>query len=263
MLSVRLAIITLNVIPSGWAQQVTTIPPDAAGIELIGSQAPDFRASVEAVVGPQALPQLGPYLPFTVVLKNNSSQVLVGYYVQWTINGSGGGSGIGTLATKGPDQYLKPGAAVVLIPGFELTKTPSAEMQASMLRKTSALSVFQSARTIAISLDSAIFSSGEFVGPDTRKNFAQDAAYFSAWRAVDSDVQSKLATGESFDFIAVGLSQIANQTIEGSRASRDWNAEVQATEARQLLKLHEKSGIQAVRDRLQQQLQQPTVLVHR
>jgi hypothetical protein len=156
MVSVRLAIIALSVIPSGWPQQVTTVPPDAAGIELIGSQAPDFRASVEAVVGPQALPQLGPYLPFTVVLKNNSSQVLVGYLVEWTINGSGGGSGIGTLAAKDPDQYLKPGAAVVLMPGFELTKTPSAEMEASMLRKTSALSTFQIARTIAISLDSAI-----------------------------------------------------------------------------------------------------------
>jgi hypothetical protein len=80
---------------------------------------------------------------------------------------------------------------------------------------------------------------------------------------VDSDVQSKLATGESFESIAVGLSRIANQTIEGSRASRDWNAAVQATEARQLLKLYQKSGIQAVRDRIQRQLQQPAIMVHR
>jgi hypothetical protein len=258
-----LAITTLAVTLPAWAQQVTIVSPDATGIELIGPQAPDFQSSVEGVVGPQAQVQLGPYLPFAVVLKNNSSQVLVGYDVEWTINGSRGGSGIGTLATKDPDAYLKPGRSVVLVPQFEITRTPSAELQASMLRKQgTVLYGFQIARTVSISLDSAIFGSGQFVGPDTRKNFARDAAYFTAWRAVDSEVQSKLAAGESFDLIAASLSQVANQTIEGSKESRDWNAEVRATEARQLLKLYQRSGVQAVRDRLQQQLQQPEIIVH-
>jgi hypothetical protein len=44
--------------------------------------------------------------------------------------------------------------------------------------------------------------------------------------------------------------------------SRDWNAQVRRKEARELLKLYQRGGVQAVRDRLQQQLQQPEIIVH-
>lgn len=260
-LVVRLAITTLSAVVTARAQQVTIVSSEVTGLELIGLQSPDFQSSLEGVVGPQA--QLGPYLPFAVVLKNNSSQALVGYEVEWTINGSEEGCGIGMFATKGPDSYLKPGRSIVLVPQFEMRRTPSAELQASMQRKQgSVLYPFQVARTVSISLDSAIFGSGQFVGPDTRKNFARDAAYFTAWRAVDSEVQSRLATNESFGSIAAALSQVADQTIEGSMESRDWNAQVRRKEARELLKLYQRGGVQAVRDRLQQQLQQPEIIVH-
>jgi hypothetical protein len=104
----KLGMISVASILSAWAQQVNVAPSGTSGIELIGSESPDFRSSIEAVIGEQAAAQLNPYLPLTVLLRNNSSQSLAGYYVQWSINGSRAGMGVGSLQNKDSKQYLKP-----------------------------------------------------------------------------------------------------------------------------------------------------------
>jgi hypothetical protein len=43
----------------------------------------------------------------------------------------------------------------------------------------------------------------------------------------------------------------------------DWNEQVRKTQARHLLKLYQKSGLQAVRNLVEQQLQQPDISFHR
>jgi hypothetical protein len=126
MLPTKLAIVTLALALPGVSQQVTITPPEAGGIELIGSQSQQFQSSVEAVIGQQALAQLGPYLPFTVVLKNNSSQALLGYKIQWQLDGSR--IGLSAVAAKNPDFSLNPGMAFVFVPGFQLTASPSPEV---------------------------------------------------------------------------------------------------------------------------------------
>jgi hypothetical protein len=179
------------------------------------------------------------------------------------LGGRGGAPGAGVIFNTGREGYLKPGMAVVLMPGFVLTTNSRAGLQASIDRKPEPWSGLQKARTIAVSLDSAIFESGQFIGPDREKNFAHDTASFTAWRVVDAAVQSDLAAGRSLDDIAVALSLAAKEPNEGSGGRRDWNAVVRAAEAKQLLKLYERSGSQAVRDLLVQHLRQPELLVHR
>jgi hypothetical protein len=81
-------------VPSG-SQTVTVQQPDAAGIELIGPQSPEFMGYVEQVLGAGGLPgmmewQAFAVVLFAVVLKNNSSQALIGYDVRWGINGGRG-----------------------------------------------------------------------------------------------------------------------------------------------------------------------------
>jgi hypothetical protein len=263
MRCVKFGIIALAGIAPTWAQEVTVLKPMAPGVELIGSQSPKFQSTAEAVIGVQAFSQLGPYVPLTVVLQNNSSQGLVAYQVRWALNGTDRGIGIGNLANKGGGS-LEPGEAVVVLPTFVLAKPPTGQQQAGMLRQQGGpLASLQRAPSIEISLDSVILASGQFLGPDLRKSFARDAAYFTAWRPVNAEVRSRLAAGESFDTIAATLAQIENQTIQGSRESHDWNAEVRATEARQLRKLYEKSGLAAVRARVDEQAQLPDIVVHR
>ena len=253
--------IAMLVMLPGWAQTVTVAPSPAGGIELIGSQSPGFRADVEAIVGAAAMPLMEPWLPFTAVLKNNSGQTLAGYEIRWSAGNAN--MSIGQLSTTDPSG-LKPGSMVVALPSTLLMGPPGPQTQAGLAQSQSKwLPDFQAAPAVTISVDSAIFASGQFVGPDVGRNFDKDTAQFSAWRGVDLEVQSQLAAGASFDGIASVLSQMTNQPVEGRRAARDWNAQVRATEARHLLKLYRQSGGQALADRIQQQLQLPVISIHR
>jgi hypothetical protein len=243
---------------SGWPQTVTVQQPDAAGIELIGSQSPEFMGYVEQVLGAGGLQGMMEWLPFAVVLRNNSSQAVIGYDVRWGINGGRAGHSVGGMSIYGADgNSLKPGAAVVALPVMVFTEAPSAERQASLQRNVRVLAGLQQSKTVEISLDSAIFASGQFVGPDVQGRFAQDQSAFTAWRSVDIQVQSEIQGGEPFANIATQLNSIANQRTAPSAG--DWNARDQATEARQLLKLYQRSGAQA----LSETVQQPEIQVHR
>ena len=257
-----LAVLALTIIRTGGAQTVTLLPSEVPGIELIGWHSSDFPGALEAVAGKQALGQLGDWLPFTVVLKNDSKQPLVGYQVLWSED-TGARWSVGGNSTYTLSGYLKPGDAVAFLPLYQLGSgrddLPSRLRQEQM---TIRLAQLQRAGTVTISLDSAILPSGQFVGADTRGDFAQDVAAFTAWHVVDEDVQSRLAAGEPFESIAAALSQTAE--IESTaRATKDWNALERAVQARKLLRLYQNKGAQAVCDSVQKQLQVPMILVHR
>jgi len=255
-------------------QTITVLHPEAAGIELIGSQSPEFQTSLEAVVGPQ-FSQLGAWLPYTAVLKNNSPQAVVAFEIVYPTVGRGFGRIASPSNETGPRRgtlVLNPGTAIVVMPSFfVLTKSISASTLANMEleRHEGELLALQKERSVTISLDSVVLASGQFVGPDTAGLFPDYVASFTAWRAVDLEVQSDLATGKTFDAIAADLSHFA-ETFEVTRKKphRDWtledyNAEVSATQARLLLKRYQIDGAQIVKDLVQQQLEQPDILVHR
>jgi hypothetical protein len=244
----------------GWSQTVTVQPPQASGLELIGPQSPEFAGYVEQVLGPAGFQGMMEWQPYSVVLKNNSSQAVIGYTFRWGFNGSHGNYSVGGLSIYGPNaDSLQPGAAVIALPQWVLTQAPSSELQASLPRSAALLARLEEAKTLEISLDAAIFASGQFVGPDVLGHFARDQAEFTAWRSVDAQVQSAIQTGQSFDAITAQLSGIISQTT----ASQDPNGRVRATEARQLLKLYQRSGAQALSQLVQQHLQQPEIQIHR
>jgi hypothetical protein len=258
-----LAVLTLTVIRAIGAQTVSIVQPEVPGIELIGSQSPEFRQSLEAVAGPEAFGQLGVWLPFAVVLKNNSAQALVGYQVLWWEN-TGERWTVGGVSPFSSKGYLEPGQAVAFLPLYPLgTQGEDVPARLRQEKFTNIFAQLQRAGTITVSLDSAIRASGQFSGPDTKGDFAQNQAAFTAWHDVDADVQSRLAAGESFDSIAAALSQTASQTIGTPAAAKDWQAQERAAHARQLLRTYQSKGANAVRDLVQQQLQMPVILVHR
>jgi len=256
-------------------QTITVLYPEAADIELIGSQSPEFQTSLQAVLGPQFY-QLGEWLPYTVVLKNNSPQAVVAFDIQWGINSPTTGTGFGVIASpsietgpRGGPGVLNPGTAIVVVPSFVvLTKGINASTLSSMERQEGELLALQKARSVAISMDSMVLASGKFVGPDTAGLFPDYVSSFTAWRGVDLEVQSDLAAGKSFAAIAADLSHFA-ETFASVRKPRrdwtveDWNAEVRATQARLLLNRYQIDGSQALKDFVQQQLEQPDVLIHR
>jgi hypothetical protein len=255
----------LAILPYANAQTVTVVQPDVPSLQLIGSQSPDFATAAAAIVSPQTLQQLAAALPLAVVLKNGSAQPLIGYRLRWavgaTMNQRSHGMGTGMFSPKSPDA-LQPGAAVLFVPGFLLTHEPSPEeLQRLLQAQSSAQYSWPPGKTIGIGLDSVILASGQFLGPDVENNFAHDVASSTAWRSVDANVQAQIANGVPFVAIAAGLQQIRDQPI--SAATTDWTARVQSTEARQLIKLYDRSGAQAVADRIHSQLALPEITVHR
>jgi hypothetical protein len=260
-----LAVLALIIMRAGGAQTVTILQPEVPGIELVGWKSPDFPAALEAVAGQQALGQLGDWLPFAIVLKNNSEQALVGYQVLWSED-TGARWTVGGISAYSLSGHLKPGEAVAFLPLYQLLGSRGEDLPTRLRQEqmTMRLAELQRAGRVTISLDSAILASGQFVGTDTKGDFAQNVAAFTAWHTVDEDVQSRLAAGESFESIATVLSQTADQATENTaKVTKDWNALERAIHARRLLRLYQNKGAQAVCDLIQKQLQVPMILVHR
>jgi hypothetical protein len=120
------AAVSLIVAIPSWSQAATVQQPEAAGIGLIGPQSPEFMGYVEQVLGAGGLQGVMEWQPLAVVLKNNSSQALIGYSLRWGINGGCGGYSTGSLSIYGADgNSLGPGAVAIALPVRVLTKTPS------------------------------------------------------------------------------------------------------------------------------------------
>ena len=229
---------------------------------------PEFPAAAAAIVTPQTLQQIAAYLPLAAVFRNASTQPLMAYSIRWTVDkhssplvGAGGGGG----SPRYPAAFLQPGASVLVIPDFTLDREPGpSTLQALQKQEARMQSDWDTAKTIAISLDSAIFASGQFVGPDTINLFAKTAAYATSWRAVDATVQAQITNGVPFITIAAGLQQIRDEPFSGvSQPTVDWIARAQAAEARQLIDLYDKRRTQAVTDLVKRNLAAPVIVVHR
>jgi hypothetical protein len=266
---VRSAILIVAFALASFAQNIVIVPAPVSGLNLIGSQSPEFQATLAAVVGSDFSTQLTNWLPLAVVVKNNTSRTVVACNFVWSFDGiaRGGGFAVSLESPKGSANRLQPGASVVALPTDILTQPPGPALQTAILGKqsrnlTGLLSGLDRGQTLTIFLDYVIFDDGQFVGPDVRNAFAREAAAFSAWRAVDQSVQSQLAVGESFDSVAASLSAAAAQWPAAAQTN-NWNAETQATEARQLLKFYERNGGPALSGLIQQELALPVVVVHR
>jgi hypothetical protein len=264
----RFAILAVAAFASVKAQTVTVTPPGVSGLQLIGSQSPEFQRALAAVISQPLAPQFAAYIPFMVVLKNGSAQALAGYGFWWAIdpvpNRRTGGNGNGESFPSYKDGFLQPGASVLAMPGMILRHAPGQEALDAMERKLRIVSGLQRAKVVEVLLNWAVLASGQFVGPDVRGEFPEIAGEFSGWRPVAVSVQSQLANGVPFETILAGLQQIGDQPVSGnSKTSRDWTAQAGADEARHLVKLYQRSGAEAVRTLVNQQLQTPEIVVYR
>lgn len=264
----RSPIFALAALASAGAQTITVRQPDTTGLQLIGSQSPDFQSAVAAVIAQPLAPQFAAYIPFMVVLKNGSGQPLAAYGFWWAIdpvpNQRTGGNGNGESFPSYEDGFLQPGASVIAMPGMTLRRAPTPQELDAMERNLRVVSGLQRAMMVQISLNYAVLASGQFVGADVRGDFPEIAGQFSGWRPVAASIQSQLANGVPFETIVAGLQQIRYQPISGtSKATRDWAAQAAADEARHLIKLYQRSGKDAVQTMVNQQLQTPEIVVHR
>ena len=146
---------------SGYSQPVTIKPSTIPNIELIGAQSPDFSGLVAQVVGTDQPNGFAAWIPYGVVIKNNSSQALAAITVVWTVAFGGplghGGANSPTWFND-PEHQLKPGQAIVMLPQSALEQPRDLRSFADG-RGMGNLQNYRKADTLQITLDGIVFAS--------------------------------------------------------------------------------------------------------
>ncbi|HEY3839170.1 MAG TPA: hypothetical protein VGL72_21495, partial [Bryobacteraceae bacterium] len=223
-----------------YSQRVVIPPSTIAGILLIGPQAPNFTPAVARVLGSDQPPAFLAWLPYGVVIQNNSSQALAAICVAWT----------GTFSTKAtataigcedgfnrPLHQITPGQSVVAMPRGIL-------LRATDLRPYSRgaglgnLSNWQRAESIAVSVDSLVFASGQFVGSDTAGEYEK----FKAQLAVPQSVAATLLQKKETDTISDVIKWLQSLDAQSRQRFDDYNVHQSGVTARAILGIYRNKG---------------------
>ena len=104
------------IVSAGWAQTITIVQPQAAGVELIGSQSAEFQTYVQGAISPEVLAQFS----CVAALRGRAAEQFVagcgGLPYQLGDRASREGR-MGIWGSFG-DRYLNPGASVVVDDGI-------------------------------------------------------------------------------------------------------------------------------------------------
>jgi hypothetical protein len=217
------------------------------GISVIPPGDASFLPAVNSLVPQSVMSTIQSMLPYSLVLRNDTSRKIVAACVYFRVVGQNGGAG-GNAECYGdfPPRrvLLAPGDAMLAMPGWSASPRDPAQRHDLSNRA----SYYAAAQSVSISLDSAIFGTGKLVGPDQLDNFdhysAKAAARIAVGKAVvglqgqDAMLQQYLVNGASG--LRAALRSNASRTYQG-----EFSVQV-AQDAQQLETLLESSGSQAV-----------------
>lgn len=227
------------------AQGVTLSPCGVSGVTVAGAPSAEYFEAVDEVLGAQRSPNLNAWLPYGMALTNRSTQNIVAVAVRWvTINEKGQAAPLLTITPSmfdQPRQQVAPGKTAIVIPAallggkplprqFQLTPPPG------FIAPPGHLAEFQAAQKVQVTLDGVVFASGQFVGPNSAKEYEE----FVAETTVPAHVASAvLAMKESGEAIATVLAWLEEN---GKVQSGDRNAIVTRSTARGLLGAYKSGG---------------------
>jgi hypothetical protein len=177
----RLLIALVILTVSAYSQTALTLvpmPPGASGVSVAGPDDPGFKAYVNSKVAPEQMAPFQAILPYSVIVRNDSAQPILGYYVLYQVvdaegrsfnRGNMGGYVAGQVA-------LAPGAATWLpIDGvygsmlnFPNTKSFTRFVNGEIApRQSRPISYYTSAKSVSVTLDSVLLADGTIAGPDS------------------------------------------------------------------------------------------------
>jgi len=222
----------------GAPMQINNNGLDAMGITLVDSTDPNFfklmpQASKTASISATALPSaLGALLAYSVLVHNSSKRPIAGVVVFYAFNGQppntlGGAQLLWTKYADDP-KMLQPGTTRLFTPSHGLAQQInwgmlslplSSNQQASIARD---LSYYQNASSVAVYLDSVVFSNGEMVGPDVYGLMNQ----WNQHNQADSEVFNAILTlsGSALQSALTAMSQAKPAQPETTPETRDWHA---------------------------------------
>jgi hypothetical protein len=121
---------------------------------------------------------------------------------------------------------------------------------------------FRAAQSVQVTLDGVVFASGQFVGPDTGKEYEQYVANLTVPAAIAAKVLAMKAVGETVVNVVAWLQTAETQPVN-LKDDGWWNASVGAHTARQLLRSYQHGGEVLLYEAAQGYPQAPIIRLYR
>jgi hypothetical protein len=218
------------------AQQLSVTPSAIPGIELVGPQSSDFEGLVTQIAGTARPVGLAAALPYSVVIRNKTSQAIAAIDTVWTTNDRILLNAADAMFNKSI-LYVKPGQAVLASPPGILQNQRQLQIFANGVIEGHRLENFQSPEGVTITVDAVVFESGQFVGANRYGAFEQWQAQIQAPRDLATAVLQKQSSQSINDIVSwlEGLAAIR-------RPPEDLHARETITSARILLAVYRGNG---------------------
>lgn len=243
-------IFALAAAPLAPAQTVTVSPSPIPAVDLIGPQSPDYWTVVEQLFATRS-GALNAWLPYGIILKNGASQTIVATAILWDVTTGQGfktGADLSEEAFNLPKSQIPAGQSVVVVPHYGLLNAQRLPQALSLTPRPGyapsedrMLPQYETAQSIHIELQGVVFASGQFVGPDTGKEYERMEADVTGPPQVAAKVLAMQAAREPTANVLAWL-----QTASASEHSQDLTTRVMGRTARQLLQTCQLRGEQAM-----------------
>jgi len=168
--------------------------PDQGSLRLITPDSPEFLSALRGRADSQALAALGPFLPFSVIVKNEDQRSVAAVVVIWSQKNARGEPITNTVVNYTlagePRTMLRVEDFWVITPVQALNQAIQSKRfdmigAANPARQKTILQQYPAQTDIGISLDSIVFEDGELVGPDTAMTATAMNGEIRAHKAVD------------------------------------------------------------------------------
>ena len=219
------------------------------------------------VMGISLSPNVAAWMPFAVAIKNTSTQPIAAIAVKWTKTAPDATTSTAILRRNffDPNLQLKPGHSLIGSPVFLYDQPQNQAPGSSDLQGTTdtELLTFKSAKSVVASLDGILYSSGQFVGPNTIRSFEELQAASTAGPTVAKKALTDLESNQGTADIVKWLEEEAVQKQIGSFLNRDFNMFYTVHAAQQLLRAYSRNGESGLASAAQRVMKQASITVYR
>jgi hypothetical protein len=228
---------TLECGAQGLVVRTSTIP----GVEITGPQSPNFGSMVAQVVGTNQPGGLLAWLPYGIVIQNNTSQDIVGIALAWygSLHGEPLHCMLADLSGSfdSPSRQVQPGKVVVVLPQATL-QSPRDLRQFQDGRGMGNLQNFQIAQQPEVGVDGVVFASGQYVGADELKEYEEWEAQINVPRSVAATILKNQTSNVPVSDTVAWLQTL----VQAPRGGDDFDSRQAARTARAMLNAYSNHG---------------------
>jgi hypothetical protein len=188
-----------------------------AGITVIAPNDPTFQTAVSGLIEPADMPAFQSMLQYSIIVRNGTAKSLLGICVNFEVGKHGKSEDSANifanfLASRRP---LVAAGKMLVFAVEEGAKFLSKNSRANVTTAGAIVGkgFFDSAQAIEISVDSAIFEDGAFVGPDKRNTFERWSAELTGMRTVAGAVAAYRSQGGELARASALSEDLANVSI--------------------------------------------------